>query len=121
FLQLSLQAQAWLLYLIALELFGSRKRAFTAMAIYVTMPAVLISARNLTTDSFLTTFELLAIWCWIKYKPGKQPVWLYLFYLALSLAFLTKGPVGLILPVLVAIGYRARHTIGKPNLTHHLS
>ncbi|MDO6391795.1 glycosyltransferase family 39 protein [Pontibacter sp. BT731] len=121
FLQFSLVLQAWLVYLIALELFGSRRMAFTALVIYVTMPAVLISARNLTTDSFLTTFELLAIWAWLRYKPGKRPAWLYLFYLALSLAFLTKGPVGLIFPVLVVVGYRARHSIGRPSLSHHLT
>ena len=120
FLQISLLVQALLLYLIALQLFESRKMAFSALVIYLTMPAVLISARNLTTDSFLTTFELLAIWCWMKYKPARKPAWLYLFYLALSLAFLTKGPVGLIFPVLVAIGYRARQTNGELGFSHHL-
>lgn len=120
FLQISLLAQALLVYRIARELFQSRKIAFTALVIYVTLPAVLIAARNLTTDSFLATFELLAIWAWMKYKPSKKPTWLYLFYLALSLAFLTKGPVGLIFPVLVVVGYRKKGATGHPSLKHHL-
>lgn len=119
FLQLSLLAQALLVYLIAMEVFQSRKIALTALVIYVTFPAVLIAARNLTTDSFLTTFELLAIWAWLRYKPEKKVGWLYLFYLALALAFLTKGPVGLIFPVLVAIGYRVAHATGKASVSHH--
>lgn len=120
FLQISLLAQALLVYRIARELFQSRKIAFTALVIYVTLPAVLIAARNLTTDSFLATFELLAIWAWMKYKPSKKPAWLYLFYLALALAFLTKGPVGLIFPVLVVLGYRVKGASARPSLKHHL-
>ncbi|WP_188501370.1 phospholipid carrier-dependent glycosyltransferase [Pontibacter amylolyticus] len=120
FLQISLLAQALLVYRIARELFQSRKIAFTALVIYVTLPAVLIAARNLTTDSFLATFELLAIWAWMKYKPSKKPSWLYLFYLALALAFLTKGPVGLIFPVLVVLGYRVKGANARPSLMHHL-
>ncbi|MBX0331887.1 phospholipid carrier-dependent glycosyltransferase [Pontibacter sp. HSC-14F20] len=120
FLQISLVAQALLVYLIAVELFKSRKIALTALIVYITIPAVLIAARNLTTDSFLAAFELLAIWAWLRYKPAKKPAWLYLFYLALALAFLTKGPVGLIFPVLVVIGYRVKQPIGQASLPHHL-
>ncbi|MCP2044329.1 phospholipid carrier-dependent glycosyltransferase [Pontibacter sp. HSC-36F09] len=120
FLQLSLLGQALMVYLIGQELFQSRKMALTALIIYVTLPAVLIAARNLTTDSFLATFELLAIWAWMRYKPSKKPAWLYLFYLALALAFLTKGPVGLIFPVLVVIGYRVKGASGYLSLVHHL-
>jgi 4-amino-4-deoxy-L-arabinose transferase-like glycosyltransferase len=90
-------------YRLAKELFRSQEIAIAALLIYFSMPAVLVSARNLTTDSYLATFELLAIWAWVKYKIIKAPVWLYLFYIALALAFLTKGPVGLIFPVLVVI------------------
>lgn len=120
FLQVSLLAQALLLYLIGLELFQTRKMALTALLVYVTIPAVLIAARNLTTDSFLATFELLAIWAWMRYKTHKKPAWLYLFYLALGLAFLTKGPVGLIFPVLIVIGYRVENASGTSSLSHHL-
>jgi 4-amino-4-deoxy-L-arabinose transferase-like glycosyltransferase len=91
-------------YRLAKELFRSQEIAIAALLIYFSMPAVLVSARNLTTDSYLATFELLAIWAWVKYKIIKTPTWLYLFYIALALAFLTKGPVGLIFPVLVVFG-----------------
>jgi 4-amino-4-deoxy-L-arabinose transferase-like glycosyltransferase len=122
FLQISFAGQALLVYLMGLALFKARRPACMAMVLYVTMPAVLISARNLTTDSFLTTFELLGIWAWIRYKPAGSAGWLYLFYTALALAFLTKGPVGLVFPVLVVLGYRpAPAEALKPDRAHHLA
>ncbi|WP_276499266.1 glycosyltransferase family 39 protein [Pontibacter litorisediminis] len=123
FLQLSLLLQVWLVYLIGKALFANPRQALLAAVLYFTIPAVLLSARNLTTDSFLTTFELAAILAWVRYRSRAEVGWLYFFYLLLALAFLTKGPVGLIFPVLVAIGlggnYAAlnkRHTSGW----HHL-
>ncbi|MHC2993339.1 hypothetical protein OB13_17795 [Pontibacter sp. HJ8] len=119
FLQISLLVQALLVYLIGLALYRERGVALTAMLVYLTIPVVLISSRNLTTDSFLTTFELLSIWSWLRYKPARQPGWLYLFYFSLALAFLTKGPVGLIFPVMVVLGYKPVST-AKASLSHHL-
>ncbi len=122
FLQISLILQVWLVFLIGKELFGNNKQALIAAIVYITIPAVVLSARNLTTDSFLTTFELAAIWCWVKYKKDAAPGWLYFFYLLLALAFLTKGPVGLIFPVLVAIAFRWPQTerIKRASYWHHL-
>ncbi|WP_266202619.1 ArnT family glycosyltransferase [Pontibacter kalidii] len=117
FLQLSLVFQVWLVYLIGKEIFSSSRQALLAAVIYLTIPAVLISARNLTTDSFLATFELAAILTWLKYKTRATSLWLYFFYLLLALAFLTKGPVGLIFPVLVALGVGGNYTSD----THHTS
>lgn len=122
FLQVSLVLQALLIYGIGQLLLRDNRQALIAVVVYITMPAVLISSRNLTTDSFLTTFELAAIYAWFKHKNNSYAAWLYFFYLLLALAFLTKGPVGLIFPVLVAIGYRnagAAHAT-KYQLWHHL-
>ncbi|AKQ45782.1 hypothetical protein TH63_09175 [Rufibacter radiotolerans] len=105
FLQVSFVVQAGLVYGLGCLLFKSRKVAMTALIIYVTLPAALISARNLTTDSFLATFELLAIWAWVKFKLQGKPGFLFLFFIALALAFLTKGPVGLLFPVMVMMAF----------------
>ncbi len=106
FLQISLVLQAWLVYKMGKEIFRDKRPAFFAVIAYISMPAVLISARNLTTDSFLTTFELLAIWAWLCYKNRNSVGWLYLYFAAMAFAFLTKGPVGIIFPVLASIAYR---------------
>ncbi|GAB3820503.1 glycosyltransferase family 39 protein [Pontibacter rugosus] len=121
FLQVSLVVQVWLVYLIGKEMFKEQRQALTAAVVYLTIPAVLLSARNLTTDSFLTTFELAAIYTWLKYKGDTKTRWLYAFYLLLALAFLTKGPVGLIFTILVAIGWGSSRAGNKPSSTwHHL-
>lgn len=122
FLQFSLLLQVWLVFLIAKVLFGNPRQALLAAVLYFTIPAVLVSARNLTTDSFLATFELAAILAWLRYKTRAKAGWLYFFYLLLALAFLTKGPVGLIFPVLVAIGLGGNYTSPDNHTSrwHHL-
>lgn len=110
FLQLSLLLQIWLVYLVGKLIFKDSRQALLAAVVYLSIPAVLLSARNLTTDSFLTTFELAAVWAWLRYKIDAKAAWLYFFYLLLALAFLTKGPVGLIFPVLAAIGFGHNYT-----------
>jgi hypothetical protein len=117
FLQVSFVLQALLVYGLGGLLFRSKRIAITAFIVYITIPAVLISARNLTTDSFLATFELFAIWAWVKYKLQRNSAWLYLFCISLGLAFLTKGPVGLIFPFFVMIGYAGTGTVGTK---HHV-
>ena len=121
FLQISLVLQALLVYLIGLNLFKEKRPAILALVVYITIPAVLVSARNLTTDSFLTTFELAAIWCWLEYKRDIRVIWLYTFYILLALAFLTKGPVGLIFPVLVCLVYRSENKPSASKKLHHFA
>jgi 4-amino-4-deoxy-L-arabinose transferase len=84
-------------------LFKEEKIAFFSALIYFSFPVVLIAARNLTTDAYLTTFILWGIYYWLQYKKGNSAFYLYGFYAILGLAFLTKGPVAL-LPVIVFIG-----------------
>ncbi len=93
FLQLSVLLQVGLVYLIALLLFHKRNTAILAAVIYSSFPLVLISSRNLTTDSFLTTFVLLSIYAWLQYYNKGKIIFLYLFALAMGLGFYTKGPV----------------------------
>lgn len=61
---------------------------------------MLIAVRNLTTDAFLVTFILWSIFLWLTYKKSNKTFFLYAFFAVLGLAFLTKGPVGLIPPFL---------------------
>ncbi|NEM99054.1 ArnT family glycosyltransferase [Pontibacter burrus] len=122
FLQLSFILQALLVYQLGWLIFKNRAIALTALIVYITMPAVLVSARNLTTDSYLATFELLAIWAWVKYKLGRKVGWLYAFYLALAFTFLTKGPVGLIFPLMVVAGYKSDTAVkSKSSKAHHFA
>ena len=98
FLSVALLLQVFLIYKIGLLLFKKEKIAIASSLIYFSFPLVLISARNLTTDAFLTTFILWGIYFWLLRKQGRSVLFLYGFYLLLAVAFLTKGPVVLLPP-----------------------
>src|SRR5690606_2064027 len=69
-------------------------------------PIVLISSRNLTTDAYLTTFIMTAIYFWLARIKNALGLWaLYAFYICLGLAMLTKGPVALLFVLTFIIVY----------------
>lgn len=107
FLQIAILIQLVLIYKITLLLFGNKSLALTSVLIYFSMPLVLISSRNLTTDAYLNTFVLASVYFWLAYKiKYHKPFLLYLFYLSLGFIFETKGPVGLIFPLFFIISYK---------------
>ena len=106
FLQLSLVSQGGLVYLISQRLFSTSEesserlqtRSLLAAIIYLSFPLTLIGARNLTTDSFLTTLVLLIIHCMIAYYCQRQVWGIYGSALFIGLGFLTKGPAIFVVP-----------------------
>jgi len=59
-------------------------------------------ARFGNTDMVFTLFFTAALICFLWWKEkGKAKGWLWLFYLLLAPASLTKGPVGVLLPLLI--------------------
>ena len=106
FLQLSLVAQGGLVYLISQRLFATSEtsperlqtRSLLAAIIYLSFPLSLVGARNLTTDSFLTTFALLVIYCMTAYYCQRQTWGIYGSALFIGLGFLTKGPAIFVVP-----------------------
>ncbi|GAB3237578.1 glycosyltransferase family 39 protein [Hymenobacter seoulensis] len=118
---LALLLQAGLMYGLGLLLFKQdRARALAAAVIYGTLPVVLISALNVTTDVYLATLELAAAYGILRYYHGGGARWLYLFWVGLGLAFLTKGPVGFVLPLMVVISHYFKQGQPKrPFTVHH--
>ncbi|HUH45686.1 MAG TPA: glycosyltransferase family 39 protein [Arenibacter sp.] len=96
FLQVAIIIQLLLVYRIADLLYHNKRIAFMSGPIYFSLPIILISSRNLTTDTFLSTFILTAIYCWQVYVLKNKIGFLYLFYVLTGLAILTKGPVALL-------------------------
>jgi len=74
-------------------------------------------ARFGNTDMVFTLFFTAALICFLWWKEkGKGKGWLWLFYLLLALASLTKGPVGVLLPLLIvgtALGLQKRWDLLK--------
>ena len=119
FLQLAVIFQMVLIYGIGNLLFKDKRTALISAIIYISFPAVLISTRALTTDAYLTTFALGAIFCWMKHRICGHLPFLYGFYLCLAFGFLTKGPLILVLPLIIVIGFNRYHPTKSNNLFHH--
>jgi 4-amino-4-deoxy-L-arabinose transferase len=98
FLSVALLVQLILIYKTSQLLFNDKKTSLLSVALYFSTPLVLASIRNLTTDAYLNTFVMMAVYFWLKYLEDKK--FFLLFYLSLSLGFFTKGPLVLI-PVLI--------------------
>lgn len=97
-LQLSLMLQGVLIYLISQQLFGVRLRSILAVAIYFSLPLSLVSTRNLTTDSFLTTLVLGVIYGMTVYYCQRKIWGIYGTALVIGIGFLTKGPAIFVVP-----------------------
>jgi len=86
-------------------LYKNENISLAATLIYFSYPLVQAAAKNLTTDLYLTTFIFTAVYTFILYRQQQRSRFLYLFYIFCGLAFLTKGPVGLMPQGLFAIFY----------------
>ncbi len=101
FLQIAYLTQIFLLYRIVLELFQNKQKAVFSALIYAGFPIALISIRALTIDAYLNTLELASVLFLTLYFRQRKAGMLYLYFLFLGLCVFAKGPVGLILPVLM--------------------
>lgn len=119
FLQISLLVQVALVYGIAtqlsrplaieishltkersegLNITGYRIPPSIAALIYLSFPLSILSARNLTTDCFLTTFVLATVYCTSVYYCQRKVWGIYGSAIAIGFGFLTKGPAIFVIP-----------------------
>lgn len=120
FLQLVILLQIWLVFKIWKLIFDEENGAFYAALIYASLPTVIIAGRGLTTDAYLATFVLSALMFWFRYLKNYQKKDLILYYLLLGLGFLTKGPVVLIIPVVLMVAQKSFLKVSFGKLSTHL-
>lgn len=93
-----------LLYLVSIRLFDSRTALYSVLILPATFLYFQIS-RWATTDIVMNFFVLLAVYFFVRLYQGefegKNDA--YLFYLAMALGFMTKGPPAVIIPGMVAV------------------
>ncbi|MBJ6980948.1 glycosyltransferase family 39 protein [Luteimonas sp. MC1572] len=96
----------WLTWRIGRRLAPGCER--TAALAYATMLLPFGASQMVTTDFLLAAFETLAVWAFVEARmSGRHPgAWGGLMWVGFALAFLTKGPPGLLpLPVLLAFDW----------------
>lgn len=98
--------QVLLIFKVAQLLFNEKCAGYFASLVYATTPMILISVRGLTTDAYLTTFILLSVYAWIMFLKTGKALFLHGVAVAAGLAFMTKGPVSLLIPALTMLVLR---------------
>ncbi len=93
-------------YLFLSRLRGQAVGLFGALMLLLNVE-ILALGRMALTDSvliFFTTFSLYGFWLGL-HETGSRRHWIWGFYVGMALATLTKGPVGLAVPLTTAILY----------------
>jgi len=91
-----------LTYLLGALMFSSRAGLFSAI-ILATSLLYFAVGRLTVTDMVLSVFILLALCCFSLVYFYKQRTFALPFFIALGLAMLTKGPVGIVLVFLITL------------------
>jgi 4-amino-4-deoxy-L-arabinose transferase-like glycosyltransferase len=95
----------WLAWRVALRLAPGSERQ--AALIYATMLFPIGAAQLITTDYVLAACETLAMWSFVEARFGdrlRSRIWIALMWAGFGLAFLAKGPPGL-LPLLAVLAF----------------
>lgn len=88
------------------------ERPWLPSLLYLVSPAAFLAANWINTDTVLAAMTVLAMTCYARYRFGGGNLrWLDAMWLAFGLAFLTKGPPGL-LPLLAVIVFAIWHKHG---------
>ena len=107
-------------YKLAKEIFDS-KTAFLSSLVLATSAQFFYQARSPLQDIPLTLFVLLSIYAYILFEKRSNIGYFYLSSVFVSLAVLTKGPVGLVLPAIILLAYLAICKRKLPILLHIIS
>ncbi|MCX8044396.1 MAG: glycosyltransferase family 39 protein [Desulfobacterota bacterium] len=85
---------------------GLRAAAFTGL-ILGSMPLFLVPARLVMPDMLFSLWMILALYCfylgWDADSYGRRQKWFFGFYVFQVIAAWTKGPVGILVPLAVAV------------------
>jgi len=79
-----------------------RRRAIMAAAILATAPLYAVMAQVVTTDMLLSALTTIAIFA-LYLHFAESGIWCWIAYVAMALATLTKGPIGIVLPALTML------------------
>jgi 4-amino-4-deoxy-L-arabinose transferase-like glycosyltransferase len=96
---------AALTYQIGKQLFRESTARWAALVL-MTTPLFILFGRNAIPDLTLTFFITLSLFAFLRGTASgpTRTGWLMLFYAAMAMATLTKGPIGILLPGLTAAG-----------------
>jgi len=92
-----------ILVVVFVRRFIDKKTAYIAGIITATCLSISIIGKTATADALLNCLLAGSMLCFFAYYKARKRRFLYLFYLFVSLGFLTKGPVALLIPGVVSL------------------
>ena len=93
----------WVVFLFGRQMFSHRAALFSALVLSTSI-VFLENSSAARMDVFFSFLILSSIYCfWMAIHRSHESWWIYGFYTLSGLGVLTKGPVGLLFPALVAI------------------
>jgi 4-amino-4-deoxy-L-arabinose transferase-like glycosyltransferase len=87
------------------KLFYGKEVGLLASIIYASTQAVFLMNHDIRTDNLLTTFTIFAIWQLVAYLQTNKIHFLVVGFIAVGIAMLAKGPIGMIAPGMVVFGH----------------
>lgn len=88
--------------LLAWRLFDARTALWSGLVL-ATLALFWWEARSVRTDMLLTACTTASLYAFWRHHESQRFRWLAAFYLAIAAALLTKGPPGLVFPLLLAV------------------
>lgn len=114
---LSYLAIVWVVFGLGAAMWG-RRTAFASALVYATAPLAVLGASVVSTDPILAMWQALAAlayWRALTHpEPGASGGAIVLFWLALGLGFLTKGPPALLTLLAVLVYHSWRRAKHRP-------
>ncbi len=100
---ISALASIWIVFLFGRQMFGARAALFSALVLSTSI-LFLENGPVARMDVFFSFLILSSVYCfWMALNREGESRWIYGFYALSALAVLTKGPVGVLFPVVVAL------------------
>ncbi|MBA4418829.1 MAG: hypothetical protein C0392_13105 [Syntrophus sp. (in: bacteria)] len=94
----ALSAMGWaVFFFITIARFFTRKEAILATAILITAPLYYWQARYLQVDMVFAALTACSMLSFFRFTQGGRRVFYYLFFVFAGLAFMTKGPLSVVL------------------------
>lgn len=91
-------------YRLGKLLYNKEVGGIAALILY-SCQAFFLFNNDVRTDTILTATVIFAIWQWMEWLKSRDWKWLIGLSLGVALAMLSKGPIGLMVPVLAVGGY----------------
>jgi 4-amino-4-deoxy-L-arabinose transferase-like glycosyltransferase len=96
-----------LLFFVTIWRFLGKQRALCSTAVLITAPLYYWQARYLQVDMVFAVFVSAALLCFLWFYHLRKSAFLYTCSLCLALAFMTKGPLALVLVVPIIVMFLA--------------